>query len=61
MRFITPPTRRDMAKPQLLKIAALATLIVAQYDAWGNYQYLGYCQSSNVVYSYSITGRMEWP
>ncbi len=33
-----------MAKPQLLKIAALATLIEAQYDAWGNFQYLGYCE-----------------
>jgi hypothetical protein len=29
MRFITPPTRRDMPKPQLLKIAALAVLIFA--------------------------------
>ncbi len=29
MRFITPPTRRDMAKPQLLKIAALAVLVSA--------------------------------
>jgi len=165
MRFITPPTRRDMPKPQLLKIAALATLIatallhagsarvstpcadyaiavgagpsynvdwikgnitalkeysdfrcrgsqisdgyawfsannyasrmvnwacipvgrvttlyapsttdpwfmirsgffgpfIARYDAWGNFQYLGYCKKDNVVYSYSITGWMEWP
>jgi len=29
MRFITPPTRRDMAKPQLLKTAALAVLVFA--------------------------------
>jgi hypothetical protein len=52
-----PHTRRDMSKPQLLKIAAPATLIVAQYDAWGNFQYLEYCQSNNVVYSYSITAQ----
>jgi len=50
-----------MSNPQLLKIAALATLIVAQYDAWDNFQYLRYCQRDNVVYSYSITGWMEWP
>ncbi len=29
MRFITPPTRRDMPKPQLLKTAALAALVFA--------------------------------
>jgi len=29
MRFITPPTRRDVPKPQLLKIAALAVLVFA--------------------------------
>jgi len=34
---------------------------IAEYDAWGNFQDLGYCQSNNVVYSYSITGWMEWP
>jgi hypothetical protein len=34
---------------------------IARYDAWGNFQYLGYCQEDNVVYSYSITGWMEWP
>jgi hypothetical protein len=34
---------------------------LAKYDAWGNYHYLGYCQEDNVVYSYSITGWMQWP
>jgi hypothetical protein len=34
---------------------------VAKYDAWGNFQYLGYCQRNNVVYSYSITARVRWP
>jgi len=56
-----PPTGHDMSNPQLLKIAALATLIVAQYDAWGKFQYLGYCQENNVVYSYSITAQEWWP
>jgi len=40
-----------MSKPQLLKIAALVTLTVAQYDAWGNFQYL----------SYSTTAQVWWP
>ncbi len=61
MRFITSPKGRGMSKPQLLKTAALATLIVAQYDAWGNFQYLGYCKKDNVVYSYSITALVWWP
>ena len=34
---------------------------IARYDAWGNFQYLGYCQEDNVVYSYSITARVRWP
>jgi len=34
---------------------------LAKYDAWGNYQYLGYCQEDNVVYSYSITALVWWP
>ncbi len=34
---------------------------LAKYDAWGNFQYLGYCQSNNVVYSYSITALVWWP
>ncbi len=50
-----------MAKPQLLKIAALATLIATQYDAWGNFQYLGYCERNNVVYTYSLTALVRWP
>jgi hypothetical protein len=34
---------------------------LAKYDAWGNFQYLGYCRRDNVVYSYSITARVWWP
>jgi len=34
---------------------------IARYDAWGNFQYLGYCEEDNVVYSYSITARVWWP
>jgi len=34
---------------------------IASYDAWGNFQYLGYCERNNVVYSYSITARVRWP
>lgn len=32
---------------------------LAQYDVYGDYQYLGYCE--NVVYSYSIRARLVWP
>jgi hypothetical protein len=34
---------------------------VAKYDAWGNFQYLGYCERNNVIYSYSIRAQVWWP
>ncbi len=34
---------------------------VANYDYRGNFQYLGFCRSDNVVYSYFIRAMLVWP
>jgi len=34
---------------------------VVNYDYQGIYRYLGYCEASNVVYSYYIRATLEWP
>jgi len=52
---------RSTTDPWLMIRSGSFGPFLAKYDAWGNYQYLGYYQSNNVVYSYSITALVWWP
>jgi hypothetical protein len=58
---LTTLRARDSTNPWFMIRSGFFGPFVAKYDVWGNFQYLGYCQEDNVVYSYSITGRMWWP